>query len=213
MAFVFIGQVNILAPIVTINFMLTYIVVDYSYFSVSLSYNIQQKPDKTHMENARPAHPSQPLIFNKPSSRSADGIIQSRSNGTLLEFSKDMDQLFKPFCSKPGACKNEEAKNLTQKVKQKKAKKPAKETLQDSFLLDLHHDTPSAQYDWNETTEPQNDTCEDLAKQDCRCDACPCSSSPADAQRTTRLLEQGEQLCSEVPALSGQRGAGKGCRR
>uniref|UniRef100_A0A8B9GGG2 Solute carrier family 12 member 8 n=1 Tax=Amazona collaria TaxID=241587 RepID=A0A8B9GGG2_9PSIT len=142
MAFVFIGQVNVLAPIVTINFMLTYIAVDYSYFSVSLSYNIQQKPDKTQMENARPAHSSQPLIFNKPSSHAADGIIQSRSNGTLLEFSKDMDQLFKPFRSEPGACKNEEAKNLTQKVKQKKAKKPAKQTLQDSFLLELHHDTP-----------------------------------------------------------------------
>ncbi|XP_062462960.1 solute carrier family 12 member 8 isoform X2 [Pezoporus occidentalis] len=207
MAFVFIGQVNVLAPIVTINFMLTYIAVDYSYFSVSLSYDIQQKPDKTQMENARPAHSSQPLIFNKPSSRAADGIIQSRSNGTLLEFSKDMDQLFKPFRSEPGACKNEEAKNLTQKVKQKKAKKPAKQTLQDSFLLDLHHDIPSAQYGWDETTEPHSDTCEDLAKQDCWCDAGPCSSSPVDAQRKNRLLEQGEQLCSEVPALSGQRGA------
>ncbi|XP_061225995.1 solute carrier family 12 member 8 isoform X2 [Neopsephotus bourkii] len=207
MAFVFIGQVNILAPIVTINFMLTYIAVDYSYFSVSLSYNIQQKPDKTQMENARPAHSSQPLIFNKPSSRAADGIIQSRSNGTLLEFSKDMDQLFKPFHSEPGVCKNEEAKNSTQKVKQKKAKKPAKQTLQDSFLLDLHRDTPSAQYSWDETTEPRNDTCEDPAKQDCWCDAGPCSSSPADAQRKTRLLGQGEQLCSEVPALSSQRGA------
>ncbi|XP_057286064.1 solute carrier family 12 member 8 isoform X2 [Pezoporus wallicus] len=207
MAFVFIGQVNVLAPIVTINFMLTYIAVDYSYFSVSLSSDIQQKPDKTQMENARPAHSSQPLIFNKPSSRAADGIIQSRSNGTLLEFSKDMDQLFKPFRSEPGACKNEEAKNLTQKVKQKKAKKPAKQTLQDSFLLDLHHDIPSARYGWDETTEPHSDTCEDLAKQDCWCDAGPCSSSPVDAQWKTRLLEQGEQLCSEVPALSGQRGA------
>ncbi|XP_010019156.1 PREDICTED: solute carrier family 12 member 8 [Nestor notabilis] len=171
MAFVFIGQVNVLAPIVTINFMLTYIAVDYSYFSISLSYNIQQKPDKTQMENARPAHCSQPLIFSKPSSRAADGVIQSRSDGTLLEFSKDMDQLFKPFRSEPGACKNEEGKNLTQKVKQKKAKKPAKQTLQDSFLLDLHHDTPSAQYGWDETTEPHNDTQEDLANQGCWHDA------------------------------------------
>ncbi|NWS47954.1 S12A8 protein, partial [Probosciger aterrimus] len=207
MAFVFIGQVNVLAPIVTINFMLTYIAVDYSYFSVSLSYNIQQKPDKTQMENARPAHSSQPLIFNKPSSCAADGIIQSRSNGTLLEFSKDMDQLFKPFRSEPGACKNEEAKNLTQKVKQKKAKKPAKQTLQDSFLLGLHHDTPSAQYCWDENTEPFSDTCEDLSKQGCQCDAGPCSSPPAEAQRMPRLREQGEQLCSELPALSSQRGA------
>ncbi|XP_030344181.1 solute carrier family 12 member 8 isoform X1 [Strigops habroptila] len=206
MAFIFIGQVNVLAPIVTINFMLTYIAVDYSYFSISLSYNVQQKPDKTQVENARPPHSSQPLIFNKPSSHAADGVIQSRSNGTLLEFSKDMDQLFKPFRSKPGACKNEEAKNLTQKVKQQKAKKPAKQTLQDSFLLDLHHDTPSAQYGWDETTEPHNDTCEVLAKQGCWHDAGPCSSSPVDDQWTPRLLEQREQLCSEAPAFPGQRG-------
>ncbi|XP_059676609.1 solute carrier family 12 member 8 [Gavia stellata] len=204
MAFVFIGQVNVLAPIVTINFMLTYIAVDYSYFSVSLSYNVQQKPDKTQMENARPAHSSQPLIFNKPSSRAADGVVQSRSNGTLLEFTKDMDQLFKPFCSEPGTCKKGGSENLTQKVKQKKVKKPAKQTLQDSFLLDLHHDAP--QYSWDETMEPHNESRQDLAEQGCQRDAGLCSSPTADAQRTHGLLEPGEQLCSEVPALPGQRG-------
>ncbi|KAM6200143.1 solute carrier family 12 member 8 isoform 1-T1 [Sarcoramphus papa] len=206
MAFVFIGQVNVLAPIVTINFMLTYIAVDYSYFSVSLSYNVQQKPDKTQMENARPAHSSQPLIFNKPSSRAADGVIQSRSNGTLLEFTKDMDQLFKPFRSEPGTCKKGGDENLTQKVKQKKAKKPAKQMLQDSFLLDLHHNAPPAQYDWDETTQPHNESRQDLAEQGCRRDTGLCLSPAADAQRTPGLLEQREQLCSEVPALPGQRG-------
>ncbi|KAM9629698.1 solute carrier family 12 member 8 isoform 2-T2 [Morphnus guianensis] len=205
MAFVFIGQVNVLAPIVTINFMLTYIAVDYSYFSVSLSYNVQQKPGETQMENTRPAHSSQPLIFNKASSRAADGVIQSRSNGTLLEFTKDMDQLFKPFRSEQGTCKKG-AENLTQKVKKKKAKKPAKQTLQDSFLLHLHHDAPLAQYSWDETTEPHNESRQDLAEQGCRRDAGPCSSPTVDAQQTPGLLEQGEQLCSEVPALPGQRG-------
>lgn len=213
MAFVFIGQVNVLAPIVTINFMLTYIAVDYSYFSVSLSYNVQQKLDETQMENARPAHPSQPLIFNKPSSRVADGVIQSRSNGTLLEFTKDMDQLFKPFRSESGTCKKGGAENLTQKVKQKKAKKPAKQTLQDSFLLDLPHDAPLAQYGWDETVEPHHESCQDLAEQGCQCDTGPCSSPTADAQRTPRLLERGEQLCGETPTLPGQKGEGKGCRR
>ncbi|NXT50176.1 S12A8 protein, partial [Pluvianellus socialis] len=206
MAFVFIGQVNVLAPIVTINFMLTYIAVDYSYFSVSLSYNIQQKPDETQMENARPAHSSQPLIFNKPSSRAADGVIQSRSNGTLLEFTKDMDQLFKPFRSEPGTCKKGGAENLTQKVKQKKAKKPAKQTLQDSFLLDLHHGAPLAQYGCDESMEPHNESPQDLAEQGYRRDPDPCSSHAVDAQRTPGLLELGEQLCSKAPALPGQRG-------
>ncbi|KAL2302161.1 hypothetical protein Nmel_009578 [Mimus melanotis] len=202
MAFVFIGQVNVLAPIVTINFMLTYIAVDYSYFSLSLSYNIQQKTEETQMGTARPAHSSQPLIFNKPLSHAADGVIQSRSNGTLLEFKKDMDQLFKPFFSEPSTCKREGAENLTQKVKQKKAKKPAKQTLQDSFLLDLHHDAPLAQYSWDETTEP-HERQQDVDEQGGQRDAV----GPAvDAQHVPRTLEQREQFCSEVMLLPGPRG-------
>ncbi|XP_014727280.1 PREDICTED: solute carrier family 12 member 8 isoform X2 [Sturnus vulgaris] len=202
MAFVFIGQVNVLAPIVTINFMLTYISVDYSYFSLSLSYNIQQKTEETQKGTARPAHSSQPLIFNKSPSRSADGVIQSRSNGTLLEFKKDMDQLFKPFFSEPSTCKREGAENLTQKVKQKKAKKPAKQTLQDSFLLDLQHDAPLAQYSWDETTEP-HERQQDVDEQGGQWDAV----GPAvDAQHVPRTLEQREQLCSEVLMLPGPRG-------
>ncbi|CAN8218501.1 unnamed protein product [Coccothraustes coccothraustes] len=205
MAFVFIGQVNVLAPIVTINFMLTYIAVDYSYFSLSLSYNIQQKPEETQMGTARPAHSSQPLIFNKPPSHAADGVIQSRSNGTLLEFKKDMDQLFKPFFSEPSTCKKEGAENLTPKGKQKKAKKPAKQTLQDSFLLDLHHDAPLVQNSWDETTEPHGRQ-QDMDEQGGQWDAGLGSSPPADAQHIPRRLEQREEPCSEVMMLPGPGG-------
>ncbi|XP_063256962.1 solute carrier family 12 member 8 [Prinia subflava] len=204
MAFVFIGQVNVLAPIVTINFMLTYIAVDYSYFSLSLSYNIQQKPEETQMGTARPAQSSQPLIFNKTPSHAADGVIQSRSNGTLLEFKKDMDQLFKPFFSEPSTCKREGAENLTQKVKRKKARKPAKQTLQDSFLLDLL-DAPPAQEGWDETTEPHGRQ-QDVDEQGCQRDADLCLSPPADAQHVSRMLEQREELCSEAMMLPGPRG-------
>ncbi|XP_039556837.1 solute carrier family 12 member 8 isoform X2 [Passer montanus] len=205
MAFVFIGQVNVLAPIVTINFMLTYIAVDYSYFSLSLSYNIQQKPEEIQMGTARPAHSSQPLIFNKPPSRAADGVIQSRSNGTLLEFKKDMDQLFKPFFSEPSTSKREGAKNLTQKGKQKKTKRPAKQTLQDSFLLDLHHDAPLAQNGWDDSTEPQGRQ-QDVDEQGSQWDAGLGSAPPVDAQHIPRRLEQGEQPCSEVMMLPGPGG-------
>uniref|UniRef100_A0A8C3R9T8 Solute carrier family 12 member 8 n=1 Tax=Cyanoderma ruficeps TaxID=181631 RepID=A0A8C3R9T8_9PASS len=204
MAFVFIGQVNVLAPIVTINFMLTYIAVDYSYFSISLSYNIQQKSEETQMGTARPAHSSQPLIFNKPPSRAADGVIQSRSNGTLLEFKKDMDQLFKPFFSEPSPCKREGDENLTRKAK-KKAKKPAKQTLQDSFLLDLHHNAPPAQEGWDETMEP-HERQQDMDEQTCQWDADLCSSPSVDAQNARRMLEQREELCNEVMMLPGPRG-------
>ncbi|XP_064291153.1 solute carrier family 12 member 8 isoform X2 [Passer domesticus] len=205
MAFVFIGQVNVLAPIVTINFMLTYIAVDYSYFSLSLSYNIQQKPEEIQMGTARPAHSSQPLIFNKPPSRAADGVIQSRSNGTLLEFKKDMDQLFKPFFSEPSTSKREGAENLTQKGKRKKTKRPAKQTLQDSFLLDLHHDAPLAQNGWDDSTEPQGRQ-QDVDEQGSQWDAGLGSAPPVDAQHIPRRLEQGEQPCSEVMMLPGPGG-------
>ncbi|NXR25154.1 S12A8 protein, partial [Cinclus mexicanus] len=202
MAFVFIGQVNVLAPIVTINFMLTYIAVDYSYFSLSLSYNIQQKPEETQTGTARPVQSSQPLIFNKPPRRAADGVIQSRSNGTLLEFKKDMDQLFKPLCSEPSTCKSEGCENLIRKVKQKKAKKPAKQTLQDSFLLDLHHDAPLAQYGWDETMEPH----ERQRDMDDRSGQWDAVGPAVDAQHVPRVLQQREQLCSEVMMLPGPRG-------
>ncbi|NXI11747.1 S12A8 protein, partial [Irena cyanogastra] len=205
MAFVFIGQVNVLAPIVTISFMLTYIAVDYSYFSLSLSYNIQQKPEETQMGTARPAHSSQPLIINKTPSRAADGVIQSRSNGTLLEFKKDMDQLFKPFFSEPSACKREGAENLTPKGKRRKAKKPAKQTLQDSFLLDLHPDAPLAQDSWDESTELRGRQ-QDVDEQGSQWDAALCSSPAADGQHIPRVLEQREQPCSEVMMLPCPRG-------
>ncbi|OXB73184.1 UNVERIFIED_CONTAM: hypothetical protein H355_007444, partial [Colinus virginianus] len=194
MAFVFIGQVNVLAPIVTINFMLTYIAVDYSYFSISLSYNIQQKPGRTLMENAKPPQSSQPLIINRPSSHASDGVIQSRLNGTLLEFRKDMDQLFKPFRNEPGAGKKEGAENLMQKVRQKKAKKPAKQMLQDSFLLDLDHDAPPAGCGWDETAE--------LPPKSQHHEVGPCWSPPAaDSQGPP---EHGEQLCSKAPEVPGR---------
>ncbi|XP_058696381.1 solute carrier family 12 member 8 [Poecile atricapillus] len=205
MAFVFIGQVNVLAPIVTINFMLTYIAVDYSYFSLSLSHNIQQKPEEIQMRTSRPAHSSQPLIFSKPPSHAADGVIQSRSNGTLLEFKKDMDQLFKPFLSEPSTCKREEGENSTQKVKRKKAKKPAKQTLQDSFLLDLHGEAPLAQNSWDETTEPR-ETQQEVDEQGGQWDAGLCSPPAVGAQHIPRMLEQREQLSGEVMMFPGPRG-------
>ncbi|XP_068805219.1 solute carrier family 12 member 8 isoform X2 [Struthio camelus] len=210
-AFVFIGQVNVLAPIVTINFMLTYIAVDYSYFSVSMSYNVQQKAEKTQMENSRPAHPSQPLILNKPSAYGSDGIIQSRSNGTLLEFTRDMDQLFKPFHNELHTCeKKEAAKNLNQKVKQKKMKKPAKQTLQDSFLLDLEHNAHPAHSDCAETLQPSRESRQCPAEQSRPCERGLCSPPAAGSElkrdgELSERGEQGEQLRNEMQVLPGQR--------
>uniref|UniRef100_A0A8C0IPG2 Solute carrier family 12 member 8 n=1 Tax=Chelonoidis abingdonii TaxID=106734 RepID=A0A8C0IPG2_CHEAB len=179
MAFVFIGQVNILAPIVTINFMLTYIAVDYSYFSVSMSYILQQKPKRTQREESRVVNSAQPLTFAKTSRYGSDGIIQSRSDGTLLEFTKDMDQLFKPLNKDPGTRKEKEErdKNLNQKVKLRKIKKPAKQTLQDSFLLDLDHNIAPAPYCCTKTSEPSDESLQSFAEQSHQSERNLCLSS------------------------------------
>ncbi|KAJ7345868.1 hypothetical protein JRQ81_001818 [Phrynocephalus forsythii] len=146
MAFVFIGQVNVLAPIVTINFMLTYIAVDYSYFSVSMSYNIQQKSRRMQREDSRIVQGySRPLILDKHSSYGSDGIAQGRSKGTLLEFTKDMDHLFRPLGKGPGISLETKDKDVGPLPKQGKQKKAVKQTLQDSFLLDFDNNIASAQ--------------------------------------------------------------------
>uniref|UniRef100_A0A8D2IL87 Solute carrier family 12 member 8 n=1 Tax=Varanus komodoensis TaxID=61221 RepID=A0A8D2IL87_VARKO len=148
MAFIFIGQVNVLAPIVTINFMLTYIVVDYSYFSVSMSYSLQQNSKRTQRKDSRVVPGcSRPLILDRQSFYGSDGIVQGRSDGTLLEFTKDMDHLFRPHDKDPLTSlePKEKDKDIGQMIKQRKQKKAAKETLQDSFLLDLDNNIAHAQ--------------------------------------------------------------------
>uniref|UniRef100_A0A8C7W042 Solute carrier family 12 member 8 n=1 Tax=Oncorhynchus mykiss TaxID=8022 RepID=A0A8C7W042_ONCMY len=116
MAFIFIGQVNVLAPIVTINFMLTYSFIDYSYFRcvcVCVHWACMY------------------------------GDVASPGKGTLLEFTRDMDQIF-PL---PNGGEQEETEKdkATEKVSMpglrgriRRVKAPAKKTLMDSFGLDLN---------------------------------------------------------------------------
>ncbi|XP_078538565.1 solute carrier family 12 member 8 [Lissotriton helveticus] len=137
MAFVFVGQVNVLAPIVTINFMLTYSAVDYSYFSLSMRYNLHQER-QSRRRGSRTVGSSKPLISAKSPRYGSDGIVSESYAGTLLEFTKDMDQLFKTVSKDTinGKTKEEKQKDEPKKIKQGKTRKPAKQTLQDSFLLD-----------------------------------------------------------------------------
>ncbi|XP_053326980.1 solute carrier family 12 member 8 isoform X2 [Spea bombifrons] len=119
--------VNILAPIVTINFMLTYSAVDYSYFSVTMSYGLQRGPQKARRVGPRTPSSAQPLILNKSAGYG--------SNGTLLEFTRDMDQLFR--AGDAAAADQPQDPDPKRAKKARRARKPAKETLQDSFQLDF----------------------------------------------------------------------------
>lgn len=44
--FIFVGQINTLAPIVTMPFLLTYACIDYSYFALAQTFDIQHKREE-----------------------------------------------------------------------------------------------------------------------------------------------------------------------
>uniref|UniRef100_A0A8C4N4E7 Solute carrier family 12 member 8 n=1 Tax=Eptatretus burgeri TaxID=7764 RepID=A0A8C4N4E7_EPTBU len=136
--FIFISEVDILSPIVTINFLITYATVAYAYFALAMSYDLQQ------MEGMRWATggPSvgnsrtngdqrggyKPLI-NKDKGESGGG---SRNQGSLEEFTRDMQMIF------PNQMPNGNAggsKRPEKDVPQGKQHKVAKERLQHSFML------------------------------------------------------------------------------
>ncbi|XP_053774446.1 solute carrier family 12 member 8 isoform X4 [Desmodus rotundus] len=138
MAFVLVGQVNILAPIVTINFMLTYVAVDYSYFSLSMvSRSHTQVPGSVHREGLEALHCSEHLLLEKAPSYGSEGTAQSLAEGTLLEFTKDMDQLLQLTRKLESSQTRPGDSDRIPEHQKGKCKKATKQTLQDSFLLDL----------------------------------------------------------------------------
>ncbi|XP_072435675.1 solute carrier family 12 member 8 isoform X1 [Chiloscyllium punctatum] len=152
MAFIFIGQVNILAPIVTINFMLTYSVVDYSYFSVCMSYDIQQNEKERNKVNASTYKPSPKLNSEGPLKNGSTGPIKGSTNGSLLEFNKDMNQIFQtvPHNRNAEVEKNNKGRVVNQSIRLKKARVPAKQTLQNSFMLNLDNTNATFKEDINQ---------------------------------------------------------------
>uniref|UniRef100_Q8CJI3-2 Isoform 2 of Solute carrier family 12 member 8 n=1 Tax=Rattus norvegicus TaxID=10116 RepID=Q8CJI3-2 len=136
-ALAFLGNgVNVLAPVVTINFMLTYIAVDYSYFALSMAHcGLAQSPEPMPRQGPDALHCSEHLLQDKAPSYGSDTPAGSLSEGTLLEFTKDMDQLLQPIGGLESQPRSREV-NQVLKSQKHKCKKDAKQTLQDSFLLD-----------------------------------------------------------------------------
>uniref|UniRef100_D3Z6X1 Solute carrier family 12 member 8 n=1 Tax=Mus musculus TaxID=10090 RepID=D3Z6X1_MOUSE len=128
--------VNVLAPVVTINFMLTYIMVDYSYFALSMAHcGLAPSPEPVPRQGPDTLHCSEHLLQDRAPSYGSDVPARSLSEGTLLEFTKDMDQFLQPIeeleSRQLGSREGNNPKN-----QKRKGKKGAKQTLQDSFLLD-----------------------------------------------------------------------------
>ncbi|XP_022423404.1 solute carrier family 12 member 8 isoform X3 [Delphinapterus leucas] len=137
MAFVLVGQVNVLAPIVTINFMLTYIAVDYSYFSLSMgACSLPQVPESVPGEGVGALHCSEHLLLEKAPSCGSEGVAWNLSEGTLLEFTKDMDQLLQLTRKLAGSQPGGGGSHGIPENQKGKTKKATKQTLQESFLLD-----------------------------------------------------------------------------
>lgn len=140
LAFIFIGQVNLLAPIVSINFMLTYSFIDYSYFSVAMTFRLQREEKRDPLVagkarqrrgSSRPG--SRPLIeVTLPNYGSGSKTLQLK--GTLLEFTKDMDQMFPPSVD---AEHRASVKQLLHR-RRRRADVSKRQKLMDSFGLDLN---------------------------------------------------------------------------
>ncbi|XP_034042110.1 solute carrier family 12 member 8 isoform X1 [Thalassophryne amazonica] len=133
MAFIFIGQVNVLAPIVTINFMLTYSFIDYSYFSVAMTFHLQNKERREARIQHRSTKQSSGALIEEVFQNYGSGGVGLQSKGTLLEFSKDMDQIFPPVSNGDATTS---VHQLSSRCKSRKDKATAKQKLMDSFGLD-----------------------------------------------------------------------------
>ncbi|XP_033966060.1 solute carrier family 12 member 8 isoform X3 [Pseudochaenichthys georgianus] len=144
MAFIFIGQVNVLAPIVSINFMLTYSFIDYAYFSVAMTCQLQSKEKRDTISPAKrygrgSTVSSRPLIEESLPSYGSGGESPQRMKGTLLEFTKDMDQIFPPVSNVDAVAeKTSSMQELSSRCKGRTAPVTPKQMLMDSFGLDLN---------------------------------------------------------------------------
>lgn len=134
MAFVLVGQVNVLAPVVTIIFMLTYIAVDYSYFALSMApRGLARAPEPAPRQGPDAQPCSEHLLQDRAPSYGSDARARNLPEGTLLEFTRDLDRLLQPM--ERGPLGSREGNQIPTSQK-RKVKKDAKQTLQDSFLLD-----------------------------------------------------------------------------
>lgn len=166
MAFIFIGQVNVLAPIVSINFMLTYSFIDYSYFSVAMTFQLQTKEKRDPLIPAkrsrrRSAGQSSGPLIEATLPNYGSGGKSPQDKGTLLEFNKDMDQIFPPVSNvDAGAERTSSTQELSRRCKGRKANVTTKQKLMDSFGLDLNSNLFSEEKEEEMSSAPPHEEAE-----------------------------------------------------
>lgn len=196
MAFIFIGRVNVLAPIVTINFMLTYSFIDYSYFSVAMTSHLQEKEKRDALVLGRTTRRSSTrrsstsLIRADLPSYGSDGWSPP-SKGTLLEFTRDMDQMFPPVANvDSGAEKTSRHRKAS-----------AKQKLIDSFGLDLNSRGSSEEREEGRSSAPL----EEGARGRCGGGAEPQVTCPVDLPAAAQNHGAGDEMyLSDIHAGEGR---------
>ncbi|KAJ8322295.1 hypothetical protein KUTeg_000766 [Tegillarca granosa] len=89
--FIFVGDVNTLAPIVTTAFMFTYAAINYSYFALAMSYDKRQEKELKYVPSKEQ--------FIKPKTKEPNGVVGygavvSRPQDSFQKLAGDLDKLF-----------------------------------------------------------------------------------------------------------------------
>lgn len=97
-AFILIGDINTLAPIVTMPFLLTYACIDYSYFALAQTFDIQMKREErlVALKNFKGQFEynsiSMPIFRFRIQAQSPS--YESRRYGATTDQDNDLDHLF-----------------------------------------------------------------------------------------------------------------------
>ena len=136
LAFILIGSLNVISPVITCNFMLVYACVDYAYFALAMSYDINLMNTKKFGSVST----KETLKLAKDKKNKFSYGSRNQGSGTLEEFTKDMDNIFTN--SKNSSASEMSNDTNTLKLKRRTKKKSKKEHLQDSFSLKADLQTP-----------------------------------------------------------------------
>jgi len=88
LTFILMGQINTLAPVVTMPFLLTYAAIDYSYFALAQTFDIQLRRE----ERFRAQDFQTPTFDTNP--HEGYGAMEYRHSEAVDKFGSDLDKLF-----------------------------------------------------------------------------------------------------------------------
>nr|CAD7400603.1 unnamed protein product [Timema poppensis] len=83
--FILVGEINTLAPVVTMPFLLTYASIDYAYFALAQTFDIQHRREErfSHSQTFQPAQ-----------HQGGYGTTKESSSEVVHKFGNDLDMLF-----------------------------------------------------------------------------------------------------------------------